>query len=526
MKKLLVAFLLMMGPLGLFGQDYLLGRLVDAKSAEPVVFANIILKGSSKGVISNEDGSFRIPLEFKNQYDELVISSMGYETVSVSMDTLFKKGVNVIYIPPKTFQLKETTVIGYTEKLNAKKIVKKAIKAITDNFSTEPFSIVGYYRDYQKDSLKYINLNESIVEIQDKGFGKKDGKTTDYRIYRIVKNQEFPRDSISSISYDYEDRKKIIENGYLPSYNGNELVILRVHDAIRNYDHGSYSYIDEMNKDLVRNHQFSMGQDVYLDGEWLYTVNFVTIKYNVVAKGQLMIAKKDFAIYGLQYAVHKFDENHIPKDFSDLDKLKLIFEIHSEYRPFKGKMYLTYLSFSNTFTLQLPPVFILKDIIIDPDNKVTWLELNNPLNIASTKDPDHYEIYFKEQEITFEILLGHGDPKKVLLKPLFRSEREEEMYYAMVKDSARTSVPNNIKFKIKGLRDINGNILGHSERKDYLQFREFFAQKIIPGNNEQDVGIDMDKTKPLFQNMMRDTMVDSIQGYWMNTPLKDAVQTN
>lgn len=526
MKKLIITFLMLLGPVIVFSQEFIVGRLIDSNSMEPVVFANIVLKGSSKGVISNEDGSFRIPLEFKNQYEGLIISSIGYESVSVPLDSLLEGIVNIIYVPSKTIQLQETTVIGYTEKLNAKRIVKKAIRAVPDNFSTEPFSIVGYYRDYQKDSLKYVNLNESIVEIRDKGFGEKDRITTDYRIYRLVKNHDFPRDSISSMSYDYEEGNKVVKNGYLPSYNGNELVILRVHDAVRNYDYGSYSYVDEMKKDFIRNHQFLIGQDVYLDGEWLYTVKFKTKKQHVVAEGQIMISKKDFAIYGLQYAVHQLDKSQAISVLQEEDRRKLIFEIQSEYRPYKGKMYLNYLSFSNTFTVRIPPAFIMENITIDPDNKVTWIEMNNPLNVASTKDPEHYEIYFKEREIPFEILVGHGEPKKVLLKPLFRSEREESLYYATVKDTTQTLDPGAIVYKIKGLRDMDGNLLGYSEKKDYLQFREFFTQKIIPGDTDENMGLQMDRNKPLFQNEVLGKPIDSIQGYWMNTPLQDVLNSN
>ena len=51
-------------PCVLFSQEFIQGRVLDSVSKAPVVFANILLEGSSKGVRSNEDGSFRIPMEF------------------------------------------------------------------------------------------------------------------------------------------------------------------------------------------------------------------------------------------------------------------------------------------------------------------------------------------------------------------------------------------------------------------------------------------------------------------------------
>lgn len=509
MQKNVLFALLLLIPFGVFSQNFIQGRLLDSISKSPVVFASIVLNGSSKGVISNEDGSFRIPVQFKNEYDELIILSMGYESLVVSMENLLEDTINTVYLVPKTIELQEATVIGYRNNLTAKRIVRKAIRAIPDNFSTNPFSIVGYYRDYQKDNSTYVNLNEAIVEIQDKGFGKRDLKTTDFSIYQLVKNQDFPRDSISSRSYDYVEGSKVLEKGTLPAYNGNELIILRVHDAIRNYDYGSYSFIYKMKKDLIRNHDFTLGDDVYLDGEWLYAIDFKTKSNGVRTKGQLMVSKKDFAIYGLQYEAYQLDQS------------KLIFEIHSEYRPYQGKMYLSYLSFSNSFTVKLPPAFVVNKTYMDMENRMIVINFNKVLDFESAKDPENYELRFRNRNIPLQVLRVYGASKKVVLKPQFKSERMERLYYDAVKNNGQDGDSEAIVCKVKEIKDIQGNILGASESKTYLQFREFFTQKVITDNKEGEIGVKMDKNKPLFENIVVDKSPESIQRYWMNTPLKE-----
>lgn len=509
MKKTQLFALLLLVPLGVFSQEFIQGKLLDSVTKKPVVFASIVLKGSSKGVISNEDGGFRIPIEFKNQYEELAISSMGYESLTVPTDDLLEETANIIYVAPKTIELQEATVVGYKDKFSAKKIVRKAIRAIPENFSTSPFSLVGYYRDYQLDNSQYVNLNEAIVEIQDKGFDQRDLKTTDFSIYRLVKNQDFPRDSIPSRSYDYLKRNKVLEKGILPSYNGNELIILRVHDAIRNYDQVSYSFIDEMKKDLVQNHDFTLAEDVYLDGEWLYAIDFKTKRNGVRTKGQMMVSKKDFAIYGLQYEVHQLDQS------------KLIFQIHSEYRPYQGKMYLSYLSFSNSFKVKLPPAFVINKTYMDMENRMIVINFNKVLDFESAKDPENYELRFRNRNIPLQVLRVYGASKKVVLKPRFKSERMERLYYDALKTNGQDGGSEAIVCKVKEIKDIQGNILWSSESKSYLQFREFFTQKIISGDREEEVGIKMDKNKPLFENVVMDKSLDSMQKYWMNTPLKE-----
>ena len=187
--------------------------------------------------------------------------------------------------------------------------------------------------------------------------------------------------------------------------------------------------------------------------------------------------------------------------------LELIFQIQSEYRPFQEKMYLNYLSFSNSFTVRLPPSFMLDNVEVDSTNKVIWFDFNNAVNVSSAMDKEHYELYFKEREVPFEILTGHGEDKKVLIKPLFASEREQIAYYESLKTADHS---NTMVYKIKGLIDVYGNMLGHSEERDYLQYREFFTQRIIQGDYTGN-GVPMDTGKPLFDNVVRAESIDLLQ---------------
>lgn len=61
-------------------EDFIIGKLLDSKTKEPVPFASIRIKDRALGMISNTDGSFKIPLKFKEYGDFIEISSMGYET--------------------------------------------------------------------------------------------------------------------------------------------------------------------------------------------------------------------------------------------------------------------------------------------------------------------------------------------------------------------------------------------------------------------------------------------------------------
>ncbi|WP_405606007.1 TonB-dependent receptor [Polaribacter sp. Asnod1-A03] len=85
LKLFTITFLFML-PLGLMAQT-VKGKITDS-SGEGLPYMNIIEKGTSNGVASNNDGSFSINL--KNIPTSIVISSMGFETKTIKVtDTSF-----------------------------------------------------------------------------------------------------------------------------------------------------------------------------------------------------------------------------------------------------------------------------------------------------------------------------------------------------------------------------------------------------------------------------------------------------
>ncbi len=50
---------------------------------------------------------------------------------------------------------------------------------------------------------------------------------------------------------------KRIPHAMVGDQYGNELFILLVHDAIRNFDKRSFSFVDTLTQDFIRNHWFS-----------------------------------------------------------------------------------------------------------------------------------------------------------------------------------------------------------------------------------------------------------------------------
>jgi len=149
-------------------------QVIDALSKKPIVYATVILKQANRGVISDDNGNFRIPDLYKSRLDTLSISCIGFQTSLFPLSSQNNDSINIIELIPKTESLGEVTLIHENKKkqMSPGRLVKEAIRRIPENYPTQPFSYLGYYRDYQQvaDSLyldrrnitdhTYINLNE------------------------------------------------------------------------------------------------------------------------------------------------------------------------------------------------------------------------------------------------------------------------------------------------------------------------------------------------------------------------------
>lgn len=508
--------------------EFIIGILTDSKTQEPIAFASIRIKNRALGIISNTDGSFKIPLQYKEYGDIIEISSMGYQTKEILIQNFLVNALNKVSLQPAVLELEEAIVTAEKKKkLTARQIVRKAIRAIPENYPVAPFSTIGYYRDYQLDSLQYVNLNEAILEVFDEGFDAIDSTTTKVKIFDYLENTDFKRDTLALRSYDYQFKKgrKVVDKAFLASYGGNEFTILRVHDALRNYKIDSYSFVHRLKSDLLSEHSFKRGAGTYLDDEPIYTIKFVKLLSDYSAHGTMYISKKTFAIHKMAYTLYD-RKKKLPAGILNKHKAnnQRIFEITTEYRPANDKMYLNYISFQNAFQIWDPPKFVLDSTSIDVASQRFIMSFNRPPNLKDAVNEHNYTLKYKEQKIAFkEIVLDTLDKsrKTVFMYPKMYPNKLEEMF-GTLNAVARRGALDSLFFssKVKNIHDIDGNLINQWTSRDYNQFREFFVQEVKPNVEIPADHLFMEKRKPIFKDQPI-LKPDNFNDYWMNTPLQN-----
>ena len=519
-----------------FGQDldYIYGKIVDSKSERPLSFASIIQKDKSIGLISNSDGSFKIPSYYALADVVLEISFIGYYSEEIRVKDLDRKNLNVIKLVEKTESLDEI-VISRKEPISAKQIVELAIKNIKNNYPRDQFSYVGYYRDYQTNKeSNYLNLNEAILQVNDLGFHYEDYVSTKTNILKYAKNLDFPIDTLPYQLYDYQEKTKVNNNAILNSIGerSNEFALLRFHDAVRNYKINTYDYVNNLEKDFVPNHNFELVRETSVNDVNLYQIKFNRNLGKVLAEGEIFISKVDYKIYKLRYSVHKMK---IKKNDSEQahyairskitqKKEELIYNITLEYKDYLDMMYPKYISFSNPFNVILPPKFFPTEAkFVHKKQKAmnavlisVELFFNNEISEKGIQKKKNYSLKYKNKKIRLDSIQLGPKRQKLIFYPL----EKDIFFYREAWMRGDTLPSTDFVFDVKNIEDVYGNVVLERESVSYNQFREFFIQELNFGIDTSKDTIFMNKNRPISDNQPINPS-QKLSKYWMNTPLKE-----
>ncbi|MGK7897445.1 MAG: carboxypeptidase-like regulatory domain-containing protein [Xenococcus sp. (in: cyanobacteria)] len=509
--------------------EWIKGRLLDKGSREPIVFATVIVEGTNLGVISNDDGHFQIPNRSTPEDGRLIISSMGYRSQKIRFSEFEPGHSKEILMTQSVIQLEEAVITSKAKRLSAKEIVANAISNIETNYPIEAFSYVGYYRDYQLSDNSYQNLNEAIIEVNEKGFHLIDTVATKFRLLELRRNSDFTFDSFAAKSYDYRSHDKTIPNAIIDGFTTNEFLILRVHDPVRNNEISAFSFVDRFISDFIPNHRLKKLPSTSYDETKVYRISVQKRTSNAEAKGTLYIDQDDFSIRRFDYEVlgnpirnRRSISSHYERPSMGHEKMRdLIFKLSVEYREGpKNKMYLNYISFQNEFNLIYPPEFKVDEVVLNPTLKQLEVQLNKaPANWEEIRFKD-FNLRYRGRMIKLSKVIDQNQ-----LTYLLKVDAEQSKQRSLLRQLfSKTEDPqkSSLEIQIKGIKDNQGNLLGERKRKSITQYREFFVQEILKEPEieaEAQEGV-MIKNRPLFDSI-QPILRDSIPiRYWMNSPLQ------
>jgi hypothetical protein len=160
------------------------GKIIDAKTKKPVVFANVYLDGTSIGTVTNSEGEFVLKIPKTIKKDILGVAYLGYKNELVPLKNL-ENGDNVIALEPSPIPIEEV-IIRTSDPL---KLIMTAIKNIKNNYPNEPEQQVGFYRETIKQNRNYVEVAEAVLDVYKSSYID-DFDFDRVKIYKGRKNQD------------------------------------------------------------------------------------------------------------------------------------------------------------------------------------------------------------------------------------------------------------------------------------------------------------------------------------------------
>ncbi|MGD9992680.1 MAG: carboxypeptidase-like regulatory domain-containing protein [Salinivirgaceae bacterium] len=137
------------------------GKIIDAESSQPLIFAAVAIEGTNIATVSNTEGSFSIKVP--NQYlsAKIKISYIGYENLSLPVSDLKEGKNNVLKLQMISVNLTEVKVFPNNPRL----LIEKVLAMRNKNYASDPVIMTAFYRETIKKRWNYIALSEAVVEV-------------------------------------------------------------------------------------------------------------------------------------------------------------------------------------------------------------------------------------------------------------------------------------------------------------------------------------------------------------------------
>ncbi len=316
------------------------GKILNKDNLEPLPYASIRLKNHPIGTVSNEEGEFDFYIPKSKRNDTLSISFIGFNPYELPISAI--NGEVRVELSPSVNVLDEVLL---TEK-SPLDYIRLALERIPSNYPQEPYQSLAYYREKFIENGAVINKEEGIFKTYYPAVGDSSKNQHQLLLYRPEedpKQFQFMREWFTA--KQEKRRQKAIKKGeefdedeYDDDIDidlgGPESVI----DLDINNERDTY-----LNPKHFKKYEYEFGEDTWLNGERLVTIEFKA-KRKIDHKkdaGRILINTEDYAIVSIEQT-GKFSIPFMVKPILFLIGLKIDnpeFSTVINYQKYDGKWY-------------------------------------------------------------------------------------------------------------------------------------------------------------------------------------------
>jgi hypothetical protein len=296
------------------------GKVVDAETGNPLVFASVAVKETNVATITNIDGEFLIKIAETQTSKNLEVTFLGFKNKVVPLTDLREDGYkNVISMTPAPIPIKEIII----KPIDAEAIVRNAIGRIGRNFVNEPNLMTAFYRETIRKNRTYVSIGEAVVEIFKAPYAN-DLRYDGARIYKGRKGSDVER--MDTVLFKLQ---------------GGPVTVLQL-DIAKNTQ-------DILTIDAMKYYDYSLASVIEIDNKPHYVISFKQ-KPSVdepLFMGNLYIETETFALTEAEFGFNLEDKEAVSSIFIKKKPLGMqvtpeIATYRVKYREQDGKWYFAY----------------------------------------------------------------------------------------------------------------------------------------------------------------------------------------
>ena len=293
---------LMLIPVLLSGQLKVEGTLVDSLTQEPIPFANVWLKGTSNGTLTNNLGRFTIEVD-TSLSDSLEFSLIGYNPKKHNIHLIPKLRPFWIELSSKSFELNAVIITPIT----AQEYIRRAIISIENNYDIGGRKDRYYYREVIKENGTYNRFTEAILDLYQPRLNPSVHDTAIIRIKggQVLDNAEYIKFMRKSIKKKVDkDNKKRVKKGELTKEFTDATEYISFSSPYifidSNFTTKAPSFLDSIHFDK---YEYQIEYGYQSKGRDMLCVSFNQKKkvYDNLHCGYIYIVDSSYAIEGIDY---------------------------------------------------------------------------------------------------------------------------------------------------------------------------------------------------------------------------------
>lgn len=302
MKKKILFFAIFFTTI-IFGQTKVGGKVVDEMN-EPIAYANVVLKGSKDGVITDDNGNFYF--ESAGNYDTLIVSFVGFDKVEVKLVPGLNKDLKIVL---KT-GISLNQVIVYTGKTSKKN--NPALDILRKIWERRRKNGLKMFNHYQYDKYEKVEFDLNTIDsafMKSKVFKGMEFVFKQIDTSKISGKSFLPifiNETLSQVYGNNEAKKtkeitKANKNSGLGTGDG---VNTFIKDLYADYDiYDNYlkffdkDFVSPLSRTGINVYNYVLSDSMYIDNKWCYNIVYYPRRKNELTfKGDFWVNDTTFAV--------------------------------------------------------------------------------------------------------------------------------------------------------------------------------------------------------------------------------------